>query len=138
MMAKATEKDNQTDDAMPEEMAEQAMTETTEEWEDVRVGLGREWDFDKDGKFLVAVYQGPTEVDLPDDPERDKATAHQFLLLDETGEIVFLWGSHELNSKMDEIGHSEKVRISFLGRDSFTSDTGPRQVKRYKVQRVKK
>lgn len=144
-MAKATERDNQTDDAMPQDMADEAMQGTEEEWETVKVGIGREWDFDKDGKFLVGIYQGPQDIEIAPEKQqknddgtmRTSAKAHIFATVPD-GEQVFLWGSHELDGGMDEIGHSEKVRISFLGRESFTSDAGPRQVKRYKVEKAAK
>jgi len=123
------------DDAMPQEMADAAMADSEEEWEEVRVGLGKEWEFTND-KPLVGIYLALERVELPNDPERDDATVHQFLLTDESGEIVFLWGSHNLDAALTEIGAGDKVRITYLGRESFTSEDGPRQIKRYRVQKA--
>lgn len=136
-MAKADE------DAMTQEMADEAMAgvNTEDEWEEVRVGLGRQWDFDKEGD-LTALYVGIGEVALAEDKRgddgRDKANYHSFGLLDGSGEIVFIWGSYELDNAMTEVGVNDKVRISSLGRESFSSDSGPRQVKRYRVQKAVK
>jgi hypothetical protein len=122
-------------------MAKEATpTQTSEEeWEDVNPGLGRAWDFDKYGD-LVGIYIGVQHVEI--DPQknegRTEAKAHQVGLLDNSAEIVFVWGSHELDNAFTDIGGGDKVKVSFLGRDTFNSDNGPRQVKRYRVQRAKK
>ena len=131
-------------DAISEDMAAEALASSSqnqeEEWEDVKVGLGRGWDFDKDGD-LIGVYLGVNEVPIkeenrrPDD-DRESATAHSFGLLDGSGEIVFVWGSYELDLAMAEIGVDDKVKIHPLGVEQFKSETGPRQVKRYRVQRA--
>ena len=132
------------EDAMPEEMASEAMTDN-EEWETVSTGIGRNWDFDKDGP-LVGVYMGVQSVDIPKDKQqtgpdgklRETANAHQFALVDGSSEIVFLWESHELNSAFSEVGEGEKLRVQFLGFEQFKGkDDKPRQVKRYQVQRAK-
>lgn len=137
-MAKAT------DDGIDPEVAAAAMAGSgKEEWEDVRVGLGRGWDFVKDGE-LMGLYLGPNEVELKegikqdDGTIRNTATAHQFGLADGSGEIVFLWSSYELDNALTEIGTNEKVKIMELERESFTSDSGPRQVRRFRVQRAKR
>lgn len=124
------------DDAIPQEMADSAMSNQDEEWEEVRAGIGRGWDFSKDGKSLTGLYMGTQSVELPNDPDRETANAHQFGLLDGSGEIVFLWESHELNGALEEVGLNEKIRVTFLGYEPFTSKDGPRQVKRYRVQRA--
>lgn len=139
----ANAKDQADKDAIPQDVADAANADnTSEEWEEIRVGIGREWDFDKDGA-LTGIYRGPNDVDLPsyDDskPESEKnrksALAQSFGLTD-TGEIVFVWGSYELNEALTEVGVDDKVMIDFLGRESFTSEDGPRQVKRYSVKRA--
>lgn len=111
-----------------------------EEWEDVKVGLGKEWDFGsgvgEDSRPLVAFYIDTADVTLENDPDRDTARAQLFALAD-TGEQVFLWDSYELSTALEQVNTGDKVRITFLGRDSFTGQDGPRQVKRYKVQRAR-
>lgn len=113
---------------------------TDDEWEQISTGIGREWDFDKDGP-LVANWVSVETVDLkppfqkdPDGNDRTKALAYVFA--DTNGEQVFLWESHELSQALTQAGVGDKLRISFLGRESFTGDDGPRQVKRYKVERA--
>lgn len=140
-MAKSNE--TQADaDAISEDMAAEALATSPqdEEWEDVKVGLGRGWDFDKDGD-LVGIYLGVNEVPIKEenrrgDDDRESAKAHSFGLQDGSGEIVFVWGSYELDLAMEEIGVDDKVKIHPLGVEQFNSDTGPRQVKRYRVQRA--
>lgn len=115
---------------------------TEEEWEDVKVGLGRQHDFDKDGD-LIGIYLGVNEVPIkPEnrrgDDDRETAKAHSFGLLDDSGEIVFVWGSYELDLALTEIGMDDKVKIHALGYEQFDSDSGPRQVKRYRVQKAVK
>lgn len=135
------------DDAMTQEMADKAMADAAanEEWETVSVGLGTEWDFEKSGP-LVGFYKGTQDVELSEEKQkqaaaqgnpRKTATAHQFTKGND-GEEVFVWGSHELDKAMEEIGVDEKVRITFLGIEQFKADDGPRQVKRYKVERSKR
>lgn len=137
-------KDTADADAISEDMASEALaTPTTdEEWEDIQVGLGRGWDFDKDGD-LTGLYLGVNEVPIKEenrrgDDDRETATAHSFGLVDGSGEIVFVWGSYEMDLAMTEVGVDDKVRIHLIGVDQFTSDSGPRQVKRYRVQKAKK
>jgi hypothetical protein len=137
-------KDTSNADAIPTDMADEALASTTEneEWEDVQVGLGRGWDFDKDGD-LVGLYLGVNEVPIKEenrrgDDDRETAKAHSFGLLDNSGEIVFVWGSYEMDLAMSEIGVDDKVKIHLLGVEQFSSDSGPRQVKRYRVQKAVK
>lgn len=107
-----------------------------EEWESVQIGLGKEWDLEKDGP-LIAIYVDSTEIALENDKDRSSAKARIFAMPD-TGEQVFLWDSYELAVALEQVGAGEKVRVTFLGRDSFSGDDGPRQVKRYKVERSKR
>jgi hypothetical protein len=110
------------------------------EWETVQVGLGREWDFDRDGA-LVGHFIGRKTVET-DKVEAGEATAYLFSA-DPTGEEVFVWGSSEIVSAFSRmipdtdtpiITIGDKVRVEFLGRDSFTGAKGPQQIKRYRVQ----
>lgn len=102
-------------------------------WETLRTGLGREWDFDKEGP-LVGHWVGIEEVPV-EASDRKTARAHTFAVIP-TGEMVFVWSSYELEAALEQAGTGDKLRIQFLGRDSFTGDDGPRQVKRFKVQRA--
>lgn len=117
---------------MAETKTEAADAAAADEWEDVQIGLGREWDFDKNGA-LIAYYVDKTSVPLEDDADRTEAAARIFALED-TGEQVFLWDSYELATALDQVSQGRKVRIEFLGIDPISGKAGPRQVKRYKVQ----
>ncbi len=119
--------------ALADEAVAAAALESGEEWEDVRVGLGREWEFDKLGP-LVGYFAGLERVAL-EGAERESAEALIFATVD-AGEQVFLWNSHELSVAMKSVATGDKVRISFVGRDSFTGPDGPRQIKRYTVQKA--
>lgn len=134
-----TKKDEVQDDGISQDVADEALASGSEtEWETVKVGLGTEWKFEsKDSPPLIGLYVGTQDVEI--DPEKNEgrtsARAHQFTTAAD-GDMVFIWGSSEIDSAMEEIGLNEKVRVSYLGRDSFTSDDGPRQIKRYKVERA--
>lgn len=134
------------EDAIPEDVAAEATAGTDEEWEDIKTGLGRSWDLEgKDGP-LQGLYLGINEVELTEDKWqknddgtiRKTAKAHSFGLQDGSGEIVFVWGSYQLDEALTEVGINDKVKLSFLGRESFSSDSGPRQIKRYRVQKAVK
>jgi len=115
------------------------VTGDDEEWEDIRLGLGDEWDFEALGP-LTGNFLGST-TQMVDDREQ---TVYQFAPMDEPERVVFVWGSNQLDLAFaaDPNGNplihvGDKVRIIFLGRQQFTSDEGPRQVKRYRVQVAK-
>lgn len=111
--------------------------EPEEQWEDVKTGLGREHDFER-SDVLTGFYIGPERVELsiPREDGTNEATA--FIFADvETGEQVFVWQSHELSVALEQVSFGDKVRITYLGRENFTGQNGPQQVKRYKVQRAK-
>ena len=109
-----------------------------DEWEDVKTGLGTEWDFDKRGT-LTAYFIGPREVQLPekDASGRTVAMIYEFATVAD-GEQVFIWESYQLAQALTEPGSGDIVRISFLGEEPFKSKDGPRRVKKYKVQMKKK
>ena len=109
-----------------------------DDWEDVKTGLGTEWDFDKNGT-LTGYYVGPREVELPEGNATGRPTAmiHEFATI-EGGEQVFIWESYQLAQALTEPGHGDLVRISFLGEESFKGKDGPRRVKKYKVQMKKR
>lgn len=107
------------------------------EWETVQIGLGREWDFTRDGA-LVGNYLGSSVVETQK-VESGEATAYRFAV---TGEEVFVWGSSEIVSAFSRmipgtddpiIAIGDKVRVEYLGRDSFTDANGPKQIKRYRI-----
>jgi hypothetical protein len=113
------------------------MTDTeTIQWQQLRPGLGREWNFDADGP-LVGHWVGEETVPLdptPQDP-RTEAIALTFAVQG-TGEDVFVWQSYELSKALEQAGVGDLLRITMLGRDSFTTSDGPRTVKRYRVERA--
>lgn len=130
------------DDAIAEDVAAEALAGGEEQWEEVRVGLGRSWDFAKDGE-LTGLYLGPNEVELKEPIKQDDGTlrktakAHQFGLQDGSGEIVFVWATYELDNALTEVGTNDKVKMMELPRESFTDSKGkPRQVRRFRVQRA--
>lgn len=115
-------------------------SDESDEWETVQVGLGREWDFDRDGS-LIGNFLGTAVVET-DKVESGEATAYLFSAHGD-GEDVFVWGSAEIVKAFARtipgtddplIATGDKVKISFLGRESFTGAKGPQQIKRYRVQ----
>lgn len=108
-----------------------------EGWEEVKVDLGTEWDFEKYGD-LVAIYMGPKEIELPEEKQtinadgtkREKALVHEFAVRD-TGEQVFIWGSYQIDLAMTDPGMGDEVKIKFEGYRDF--DGGSKRVKQYKV-----
>lgn len=112
---------------------EEAPTTEQGQWEDVKIGLGREHDFASGP--LVAFYVDKATVPLENDPDRTEAGARIFAL-EGTGEQVFLWDSYELATALEQVEIGRKVRIEFLGIDPISTSEGPRQVKRFKVQQA--
>jgi len=116
-------------------MAKEPTTTTTDDgWEEISVGAGDEWDFDKNGP-LIGNFIGTQEIDLPEHSQRDGRTTAKIwqFALEGTGELVFIWDSFQLGEAMTKPGSGDLVRISFEGYKSFTGTDGPRQVKQYKV-----
>lgn len=110
-----------------------ATPQTDEEvWEDVSVGLGTEHNPEEKGP-LVGIYQRTDQVDVTDKQTNEvrPTNAHIF---DINGEQMFVWGSYNLDLAIQEISTGQKVRIEFKGRNNFTGDNGPQQVKNYRVQ----
>lgn len=109
-----------------------------DEWEHIATGLGKEWKGDEGAAPLVGYLVGAETVELKEPREDGSTQARAFIFADpETGEQLFVWSSHELDTALVNVNRGDKVRISFLGRDSFSGSDGPRQVKRYKVERAK-
>jgi hypothetical protein len=117
---------------------EPSVIDTEDEWEDVKVGIGDQWDFETQG-VLIGHIVGKFPIDLPerswsqnpDGTTRKVADAWKFALRD-TGEEVFIWDSYALSDALTEPGFGDLVRIQFEGYKDF--DNGKKRVKKYKVQ----
>lgn len=115
------------------------------QWDHIPTGLGREWDFERDGA-LVGNYLGERRVETTK-VESGEAFALEFALRSDPTDMVLVWKSSELASAFDKdmatgttlIAIGDLVRITALGRDNFTGADGkPRQIKRYKVEAAKR
>lgn len=111
-----------------------------EEWEDIKIGLGREWDLEHDGPMtgtLIGMEVIPVE-DKQNGGMRD-ATAYAFQVENPTdgNPNRFIWGSHNIDLALREIPAGARLRITFTGIDSFTGEKGPQQIKTYRIQRAK-
>lgn len=119
----------------------EAVAPEQDEWDEIRIGLGEEWDFDQDGP-LTGHFLGSTTQEIEDKRtgEMRVVNVHQFAPVGDPDAVVFLWGSSQLDAAMasDLVRQGDKMRITFLGIDQFTSDDGPRQIKRYRVQAAKR
>lgn len=112
-------------------------------WDTISSGLGQEWDW-HDGP-LVGNFLGTLETEVPDKnsdiPNATRTTnVHQFAPSDAPDETVFIWGSVNLDKDManDAIQVGDLLRITYLGKDSFTGKDGkPRTANKYKVQAKK-
>lgn len=117
-------------------MAKEPVNTTTDsdDWEEQQIGFGEEWDFEKNGD-LIGTFIGNKEIDLPERSQRDGRTTAKIweYMLDDTGEIVFLWDSHQLAEAMTKPGTGDKVKIKFEGYRKFDGSDGPRQVKQYRL-----
>jgi hypothetical protein len=109
----------------------------TEEWEDIKIGLGDEWDLEIDGA-LTGVLIGMDTIEVEDKQNggtRD-TNAYQFETDNADNPLRFIWGSYNIDLAMKEVNAGDKIRISFTGRRTFTGDRGPQTVKSYRVQRA--
>lgn len=109
-----------------------------EQWEDIKVGLGREWDLEHDG-ILTGTFVGmeTLEVDDKQNGGTRPTNAYRFEVLDGGDPNRFVWGSYNIDQAMKEINIADVVRIEYLGTDTFNGDRGPQQVKTYRIQRRK-
>lgn len=106
----------------------------TGEWEEVKVGLGEAWDFEKN-PILMGVYLGSSVVQLNEPRSGDgatEATVYEFAKLD-TGEIVFAWASHKLSQALENVGVDDRVKIEYLGKVDIKQ--GRQQLRQYRVWR---
>lgn len=109
------------------------------EWEDIKVGLGEEWDTEIDGP-ITGTFMGMETLDVPDDnnPGSTRETnAYRIDVADSDLPNRFVWGSYNLDQAMKEIEVGDTVRIAFIGRNTFKGDRGPQTVKTFRVQRKK-
>ena len=105
-----------------------------QKWQDVRTGLGDEWEIEK--QPLVGSFIGMSTKELTGaDGEKRVQSIYQFAPESEPDRIVFLWGSYQLDEAFREIETGTLCRVSFTGVRQFKGeDGGPRQVKNYRVQ----
>lgn len=109
-----------------------------EQWEDIKVGLGREWDLEHEGP-IVGTFVGMETLDVEDRQNGGtrKTNAYRIEVSDGGDPNRFIWGSYNIDLAMAEINHGDTVRIEYLGIDNFQGDKGPQQVKTYRIQRRK-
>lgn len=108
-----------------------------EQWEDIKVGLGEEWDLEHEGT-ITGVFQGMETLDVEDRQNGGMRETNAYRIETEEGTKGpnrFIWGSYNLDLAMKEIQVGDTVRVSFVGRNTFTGDKGPQTVKTYRVQR---
>lgn len=109
-----------------------------EQWEDIKVGLGKEWDLETDGA-LIGTFVAMQTLQVEDRQNGGMRDTNAYTFTDVAGSDDpnrFIWGSYNIDLAMAEINAGDKVRISFTGRDTFTGDRGPQTVKTYRVQRA--
>ena len=107
------------------------------EWEDIKVGLGEEWDVEVDGP-ITGTFMGMETIDVPDsnNPGAMRATnAYRIEVAEDEQPNRFVWGSYNLDLAMQAIEVGDQVRITFVGRNTFKGDKGPQTVKTFRVQR---
>lgn len=120
-----------------------ATDETPEEWEDIRIGLGDEWDFERDGPLVGRYVATIPDFVVPDMQSREPGATRTTNVYQfepdsdstDTG-LVFVWGSAQLDAafQSEEVRIGDRMRLSYLGVDQFNSADGPRTIKRYRVQ----
>lgn len=115
--------------------AADSTTDSTDEWEEIKVGMGREWDLEHDGT-LEGIFVGSGEKEVEDKQNGGtRMTAFYQFETDGEDKNRFIWGSYQIDLGMAEFKLGDRARITYLGMDSFTGDRGPQQVKNYRFQR---
>lgn len=108
------------------------------EWEDIKVGLGEEWDTQTDGP-ITGVFMGMETLEVPDTnhPGSMRETAaYRIEIATDPMPNRFVWGSYNLDLAMKEIQVGDLVRITYIGENKFKGKDGqPQTVKTYRVQR---
>lgn len=110
---------------------------TEPEWEEVSVGIGEEWDFDKRGD-LIGKFIATRMVPIPEAKQYTKngelvKEAQIWEFVDENGEVYFLWDSYKLAEGLKDAGAGSMVKIQFQGYKKFDGSDGPRQIKEFKI-----
>lgn len=106
------------------------------QWQDVEGYIGEEWDFER-ADTLIGHFVGTTKRNLVGQDGRPREqSVHMIAPTDNPDRLAFVWGSYQLDRALgaDEIQQGSLVRIQFMGRRTFSSDDGPRQVKEYRIQ----
>lgn len=114
------------------------------EWETLNTGLGTAWDFER-VPVMTGYYHDSqmVETDDPQNPGQTRESVAFRFTIPGKDDIVFVWGSATLEMAfLDKDGESkvragDPVRITYLGRESFSGKNGPQQIKRYRVQVAK-
>lgn len=104
-----------------------------DEWENIQVGLGREWILEDDG-VITGIFMGSGSMEV-EDKQNGGTRETMYYQFEVDGEIRFIWGSYNIDLGMHEIDPGTLMRITYLGTDTFSGDRGPQQVKSYKFQR---
>lgn len=101
-----------------------------EVWEEVRVGLGEAWDFEKN-PILIGRYMGAQVMELKEEglDGRKDATAHEFEL--DNGDVVFAWSSFKLGQALVNVGMGDRVKIEYRGKIGIKDDK--QQLRQYRV-----
>lgn len=109
-----------------------------EQWDTISTGIGEEHPIEE--RPLIGNYLGSTTKELKDDEAESgirEQAVHQFVPKDAPDEVVFLWGSYELDAAMSKVTQGTLCRVTFTGYGQFKSESGPRQIKHFKVQTAK-
>lgn len=113
-----------------------------DEWDEIRIGIGEEYELKPDETF-IGNYLGSVEQDITDKKTKElrKTKAHQFAPIENPQEVVFLWGSANLDRALesDLIAIGDTLAVTYLGKDDFNDKTTgePRVAKRYRVRAKK-
>lgn len=105
-------------------------------WEDIKVGLGREWDLEHDGA-LVGIFRGSEGIEVEDKQNGGTRITMAYSIETEQGDDPnrFIWGSYNIDKAFEQVNVGDTVRVQYLGVDTFTGDKGPQSIKTYRVQR---
>lgn len=113
----------------------------TDEWETVQVGLGKEHDLEHEGP-IVGTFVEMRTLEVEDKQNGGMRNANAYLI--DTGEPRFIWAGYEIDQAFATgndgrpIETGTRVRVEYLGESQFSSDTGPRRIKNYRVQIAKR
>ena len=106
--------------------------ENNDEWERIAVGLGEQWDFEKDGP-LIGVWTGAEVVGLKEAGLDGKKEATAYLFDTDTGESVFLWQSYALTNALEKVGVGDRLKIVYKGQRDFTGERGNQRVNVFEI-----